>query len=85
MQKSTLVLAIAADHAYRGNNYHVRELDSLRLSVERLDLDSHPAEDLPFFDMVELIGGNPLYLLDAIRSHRAEGILRQIAKKLLIG
>ena len=45
-----------------------------------------PCEALEEYDVVEFIGGNPYYLLDSIRKHHAEPILRRIAKsKVLIG
>ena len=38
------------------------------------------------FDVVEFIGGNPYYLLDAIRRHHAEPVLQALARECcLIG
>ena len=62
------------------------ELETLGLSVTLFDIDEQPAKDLLHYDVVEFIGGNPFYLLDSIRRHKAEPVLRRIAKeKILIG
>ena len=83
-------LVVTADHEYKGNNYHVprcmSELESLHLQVDIFDLDKQSAELLLEYDVVEFIGGNPYYLLNAIREHHAIEILREIASdKILIG
>ena len=45
-----------------------------------------PAESLLTYQVVEMIGGNPYYLLASIRSHNAEPVLREVAERgLLIG
>ena len=86
----TAALVVTADHEYKENNYHVArctaELQALGLQVERFDLDKQPAELLLNYDAVEFIGGNPYYLLHAIRKSHASGVLRSIAEtKVLIG
>ncbi len=83
-------LVVTADPEYREKNYHVprsrQELESLGLAVEVFDFDLQPPEALLSCDVVELMGGNPYYLLDAIRKHGGEEPLRQIGRKgLLIG
>ena len=83
-------LVVTADNEYKEKNYHVQrcvqELESLNLSVDIFDLDQQSAELLMDYDVVEFIGGNPYYLLHAIRESNAAGILRDIAqKKVLIG
>lgn len=83
-------LVVTADNEYKENNYHVdrciRELVSLGLSVDILDIDKLPPEKLLDFDVVEFIGGNPYYLINSIRSHNAEDILKVIAtSRILIG
>ena len=86
----TAALVVTADHEYKEKNYHVprctAELEALGLRVELFDLDRQPAELLRQYDVVEFIGGNPYYLLDSIRKHHAEAVLKGIARtKLLIG
>lgn len=87
---STAALVVTADPVYREKNYHVprclEELRQLGLSPRLFDLDRQPAAELLAYDTVEFIGGNPFYLLHAIRSSHAGDALREIAdKRLLIG
>ena len=86
----TAALVVTADNEYKENNYHVprctSELETLNLSVDIFDLDMQPAELLLNYDVVEFIGGNPYYLLHAIRKKNAFEILKDIsANKILIG
>lgn len=86
----TAALVVTADNEYKEKNYHVKrcvdELTSLNLCVDVLDIDKVPAEKLLAYDVVEFIGGNPYYLLNSIREHKAEDILKKIADdKILIG
>ena len=87
--KSAAVV-VTADNEYKENNYHVpervEELESLGLEVGLFDIDVADPELLSEYDVVLFIGGNPFYLLDSIRSHGAERVLRLIAReKVLIG
>lgn len=86
----TSALVITADNEYKENNYHVdrciEELKSLNLSVDIFDIDSKNPKLLLKYDVVEFIGGNPFYLLNSIRIHKVENVLKQLAKeKILIG
>ena len=86
----TAALVVTADHEYKENNYHVArctaELQALGLQVDLFDLDKQPAELLLNYDVVEFIGGNPYYLLHAIRESHADDVLQSIAEsKVLIG
>lgn len=86
----TAALVVTADPVYKEQNRHVprcvAELESLHLSVELFDLDRQLASELLQYDTVEFIGGNPFYLLHAVRQYRAGAVLRTIAeRKLLIG
>lgn len=86
----TAALVVTADNEYKENNYHVQrcvtELKSLNLEVDLFDLDKQSADELLSYDVVEFIGGNPYYLLQAIRNSHAEPVLRDIAEnKVLIG
>lgn len=83
-------LVVTADHEYKEDNLNIprckKELQSLGLIVDCFDLDKQPAELLLDYDVVELMGGNPFYLLSSIRKNKAEAILKQIFKeKILIG
>ncbi|MCM1047202.1 MAG: Type 1 glutamine amidotransferase-like domain-containing protein [Clostridiales bacterium] len=86
----TAALVVTADNEYKEKNYHVdrcvAELKSLNLHTDILDLDTMPAENLLKYDVVEFIGGNPFYLLNSIREHKAADILKAVAdKNVLIG
>ena len=86
----TAALVVTADPVYKEKNYHVvrcvKELERLGLTVSLFDLDAQPAQELLEYDVVEFIGGNPFYLLHAIRKHEATELLKQIAQdKVLIG
>ena len=86
----TSALVITADNEYKENNYHVNrcieELKSLNLSVDIFDIDSQNPKLLLKYDVVEFIGGNPFYLINSIRMHKVENVLKQLSKeKFLIG
>lgn len=86
----TAALVVTADNEYKEKNYHVprciAELGTLNLQVDIFDLDSQPAELLMNYDIVEFIGGNPYYLLHAIRESHAVDVIKSIAAtKILIG
>lgn len=86
----TAALVVTADNEYKEKNYHVprcrEELERLGLSVDIADIDVQPPAELLRYDVVEFIGGNPFYLMDAIRKSEAESVLRQLAgQRLLIG
>ena len=86
----TAALVVTADNEYKEKNYHVprciAELETLHLQVDVLDLDKQPADSLLKYDVVEFIGGNPYYLLHALRKTDSIEVLRAIASnKILIG
>lgn len=86
----TAALVVTADNEYKEKNYHVqrciKELESLNLMVDTFDLDKQSPELLLNYDVLEFIGGNPFYLLHAIRQSNATDILKDFAeKKILIG
>ncbi len=59
---------------------------ALGLSVDILVLDVDVPEILLGYDVIEFIGGNPFYLLDAIRKSDAKEVLMDCAQhRLLIG
>lgn len=87
---ASAALVVTADEAYKADNYHVprclEELRLLGLEAAVLDIDADPAERLLDFDLVEFIGGNPFYLMDAIRKRRAGPVLRALAEeRILVG
>ena len=86
----TAALVVSADPVYKEKNYHVprcvQELEALGVVVDIFDLDCQDCTLLHNYDIVEFIGGNPFYLLNAIRTCHCEDILQEIARqKILIG
>ena len=56
------------------------------MSVEIFDIDTNDVDEMLKYDVVEFIGGNPFYLLNSIKEHHAEPILKKIAEnRILIG
>ena len=83
-------LVVTADNEYKEKNYHVerltKELKMLGLSVECFDFDNRSPAELMQYDVVEIMGGNPYYLLDSIRKNNFFDILKHFAQnKYLIG
>lgn len=83
-------LVVTADPEYKERNYHVprltEELASLGLQADCFDFDVQPPEALMAYDVVELIGGNPYYLLHSIRQHSFADALSEFAeRRCLIG
>ena len=83
-------LVVTADNEYKEKNYHVerltRELQSLGLSVHCFDFDKQMPTDLLSYDVVEMIGGNPYYLLNSIRCNGFAPVLQEFSEnRCLIG
>ncbi len=83
-------LIVTADNEYKEKNYHVerltKELLSLGLSVECFDFDRQSPDELKKYDVIELIGGNPYYLLQSIQENQFYDVLDFFAEnKCIIG
>ena len=83
-------LVVTADNEYKEKNYHIErltnELQSLGLEVECFDFDTQSPAELISFDVIELIGGNPYYLLNSILKNGFMDVLRDFAdNKCIIG
>jgi len=90
IESGKAALVVTADNEYKEQNHHVprltQELQSLGCAVECFDFDTQSPSALAAYDVVELIGGNPYYLLHSIRQNGFTDCLRQFAdKKILIG
>lgn len=84
------VLVTTASVGYKEKDKHIprlsEELRTLGLSVNFFDFDTDQPEKLLQYDLIEIIGGNPLYLLNSIGNSKAEKILETVAKeKFLVG
>lgn len=83
-------LVVTADNEYKGKNYHVErltnELISLGLQVECFDFDTQTPDDLALYDMIEIIGGNPYYLLNSILENGFPDVLKDFSiNKCIVG
>lgn len=85
-----VALVVTADNVYKEKNYHVerltKELEALGLQVNCFDFDTQSSAELAQYDVVEIIGGNPYYLLNSIRENGFAEILADFAeRKTIIG
>ena len=83
-------LVVTADNEYKEKNHHVerltKELKTIGLFVECFDFDTQTPTELMQYDVVELIGGNPYYLLNSIQKNNFFDVLKYFAQtKCLIG
>lgn len=90
INNGTAALVVTADNEYKEKNYHVprlkNELQSLGLHVDYFDFDTQSPEELMMYDVIEMIGGNPYYLLSSIRTNGFSSVLKYFAEnKYLIG
>ncbi len=78
------VIITTASAPFKRNDKHIprltAELESIGYSVDFFDFDEDDPKELLQYDLVEIIGGNPFYLLRSIRHAGAELILKQLAK-----
>ena len=84
------VIVTTASYPYKEKDKHIpritKELKHLGLSVDYFDFDTDEPELLLQYDVIEINGGNPFYLLAAIKKTNAETLIKRISKeKLLIG
>jgi len=81
-------LVVTADPEYKEKNYHVErlanELRLLGLRVDCFDFDRQSPEELLTYDVVELMGGNPYYLLHSIRKNHFFNVLAFFAQSRCI-
>ncbi len=83
-------LVVTADNEFKEKNYHVErltnELALLGLQAECFDFDYQSPTELMTYNVVEMIGGNPYYLLHSIQKNGFADILDHFAKnKCVIG
>ena len=83
-------LVVTADNEYKEKNYHVErltsELQRLGLGVECFDFDAQLPTELMSYDVIEMIGGNPYYLMNSVRKNSFLGVLKYFAEnKCIIG
>lgn len=79
-----------ASVGYKARDWHVpkltSQLESLGLSVDYFDLDTQKAEQLELYDLIEIIGGNPFYLLYRMKRTGCESLFKEFADgKIIVG
>ncbi len=84
------VIITTASVPFKKNDKHVPkltdELKSIGCTVDFFDFDENDPSELLKYDLIEINGGNPFYLLNSIRKSGAESYIKQIANnKILIG
>lgn len=81
-------LVVTADNVYKERNYHVArlaaELRSLGLRVDIFDLDREHPSRLDGYNVIEMMGGNPFYLLHSIRTRGFSDVLERFAQERCI-
>jgi len=87
---SKAVIVTTASIGYKEKDRHIprlkAELHSLGLAVDYFDFDFDDPSKLLQYDVVEIIGGNPFYLLKSMKMSNCEMILAELSKsKILIG
>lgn len=86
----TAAMITTASVGYKEKDWHVpalrQELELLHLTVDYFDFDTQRPELLRSYDLIELIGGNPFYLLQRMRSEACRAALREfVEKKVVVG
>jgi len=87
---SKAVIVTTASVGYKENDCHIpqliEELKSLGLSIDYFDFDFQSPEFLLNYDVIEIIGGNPFYLLKSMRKANCEVIMKKlIQEKIVVG
>ncbi|MBK1813239.1 Type 1 glutamine amidotransferase-like domain-containing protein [Clostridium sp. YIM B02505] len=87
---SKAVIVTTASAEYKENDWHIPrltgELKSVGLSVDYFDFDYEKPELLLNYDVIEINGGNPFYLLSSMRKSNCEDIMeRLIQEKIVVG
>ena len=84
------VIITTASVGYKEKDWHIprltSELDRIGLPTDYLDIEFESLKLLEKYDLVEINGGNPFFLLQQLRLQRAKEVLSKFAeKKILIG
>ncbi len=87
---SKAVIVTTASVGYKENDWHIpklkEELHSLGLSSDYFDFDLQDPRLLLQYDLIEINGGNPFYLLKSMKNSGCGNILKELAEsKILIG
>lgn len=86
----TAAIVTTASLGHKEKDRHIpriaKELEQIGLQADCFDIETQNPEELREYDVVEINGGNPFYLLQQMRLQRAEETFRSIAREqVLIG
>lgn len=89
-QNMKAAIVTTASVGYKEKDWHVprlkSELEQIGLTATCFDFEFESPQLLFQYDLVEIIGGNPFYLLNQVHLRDAKNIFSEIAKnKILIG
>lgn len=89
-QNARAAIVTTASVGYKEKDWHIprltNELEQIGLSVAYFDIEYENPHLLLQYDIVEIIGGNPFYLLNQMRIQNAKSVFSEIAQhKILIG
>ncbi len=89
-QNMKAAIVTTASVGYKEKDWHVprlkSELEQIGLTATCFDFEFESPQLLFQYDLVEIIGGNPFYLLNQVRLRDAKNIFSEIARhKILIG
>lgn len=84
------VIITTASVGYKEKDWHIErltnELQSFGFSVDYFDFDTQNPELLLDYDVVEINGGNPFYLLMSMKNANCHSIMSELSKsKIIIG
>ena len=84
------VIITTASVGYKENDWHIprlkSELQLCGLSVDYFDFDNQNPELLLDYDVIEISGGNPFYLLQSMKNSDCIEIMKEISEsKVIIG
>ncbi|OCN00556.1 hypothetical protein A7X67_17085 [Clostridium sp. W14A] len=87
---SKAAIVTTASVGYKENDWHIPklrdELHSLGLVIDYFDFDADAPSKLLQYDVVEIIGGNPFYLLKSMKNSNCERVLAELVRhNILIG
>lgn len=89
-KSNSAVIITTASVGYKQNDKHIKrltsELRSCGLSVNYFDFDTEDKNKLNEYDVIELIGGNPFYLLKVMKDRACKELFAKLIKdKTVIG
>lgn len=82
--KKTAAIITTASIGYKESDWHIprvkNELESLGLQVDFVDLEFEDPERLESYDVIEINGGNPFYLLKHIKKWGKDNLFKILVR-----